>query len=150
MLDKTSVFTKKKALKLVISIGIVLILLVLLRYMFPINRINLSTSEGRESFLLGLGWEVDMQSETYRSVVVPEVLDDTLKRYNEMQLSQGYDLNKHLGEKCQQYTYIVTNYPNYEKTVFVTIYVQGRSIIAGDIHTAAADGFMHTLDREGK
>lgn len=148
MLDNKTAFTKKKAVKIVVSVAVVLVLLVLLRYLFPVGSINLSTSEGRESFLLKLGWEVDMQSETYRSVVVPSTLEGTLKDYNEMQLAQGYDLNKHLGEKCEQYTYVVTNYPNYDKTVFVTIYVQGRDIVAGDIHTAAADGFMHGLKLE--
>ena len=62
-----------------------------------------------------------------------------------MQLAQGYDLNRHLGEQCQQYTYLLNNYPDDSQTVLVTLYIQGRRVIAGDIHSTALNGFMHGL-----
>ena len=44
-----------------------------------------------------------------------------------------------------QYTYQITNYPNTDQTVLVTLYVQGDRLIAGDIHSTALNGFMHGL-----
>ena len=100
-------------------------------------------------FLLELGWQADMASETCRSVLIPDALDGVLERYNEMQLEQGYDLSRHLGERCEQYTYILENYPEATGGVFITIYVQNGKIIAGDIHTSSINGFMHGIRRAG-
>ena len=60
-------------------------------------------------------------------------------------MEQGYDLSRHLGEQCQQYSYLITNYPDESQTVLATIYVQGSRIIAGDIHSTALNGFLQGL-----
>ena len=88
-----------------------------------------------------------MDTEEYKSVVLPEALDGVMKDYNEMQLAQGYDLRKYLGQKCSQYTYQVTNYPDEGDTVLVTLYIKGQRVIAGDIHTNSVTGFMHGIKR---
>lgn len=142
----TASFTKKKALSIV-GIIFAVILAVILLLSFLHGRDDLSTTDGREKFLLKLGWEIDRSTEEYRTVSVPKVLEGVMEEYNKMQLSQGYDLSDHLGETCQQYTYEITNYPNDSRTVLVTLYVQGKNIIAGDIHTSAIDGFMHAIKR---
>lgn len=68
-----------------------------------------------------------------------------MEEYNRMQTEQGYDLSKHLGEECDQYSYIVTNYGNSEGAVYVTMYLQEGKLIAADIHSTAMDGFMHGI-----
>lgn len=148
MTEKSRVFTKKKALTIVFACALALLALILIcRFM---NRgPDLSTKEGREMFLSELGWQADMASETCRSVLIPDALDGVLERYNEMQLEQGYDLSRHLGERCEQYTYILENYPEATGGVFITIYVQNGKIIAGDIHTSSINGFMHGIRRAG-
>jgi hypothetical protein len=50
-----------------------------------------------------------------------------------------------LGESCQQYSYQLTNYPGTDSAVYVTLYIQGKELIAGDIHTNSLNGFMHGL-----
>jgi hypothetical protein len=70
-----------------------------------------------------------------------------MAQYNKIQLKQGYDLNKHLGESCRQYCYDVTNYPGGQGKVIVSLYLQNGQIIAGDIHSTAVNGFMHGLSR---
>ena len=70
-----------------------------------------------------------------------------MSQYNRMQLAQGYDLNAHLGESCQQYSYRLLNYPDSDSPVFVTLYIQGSQLIAGDIHSNALNGFMHGLKK---
>lgn len=139
-------FTRKKALAIVILAAAVLLVLILLRSCNQAD--DVSTLEGRQAFLLDLGWEIDTQSEDMRTVQLPDTLDGMLVEYNEMQLEQGYDLSRHLGEQCQQYSYVVTNYPDNGQTVLATLYVQGRRVIAGDIHSTALNGFLHGLKME--
>ena len=106
---------------------------------------DLSTSEGRRQYLSGLGWELDPESEECRQVRIPKELDEVLSRYNELQLEQGHDLEKHLGESCEQYSFTVLNYPDTEETVRITLYIQGKELIACDLHSTAFDGFMRSL-----
>ena len=146
MKQSNGFFTKKK---------IRIILLLVAAVLFAVFLFNscqkeedCSTLEGRQAFLQGLGWEIDPESEDMRSVQLPDTLSGKLEEYNQMQLSQGYDLSRHLGEQCRQYSYLVTNYPDSSQTVLATIYVQGGRIIAGDIHSTALNGFMHGLKTE--
>ena len=115
---------------------------------FTQKRTDLSTLEGRQSFLCEQGWEVDLGTEEHKTVRIPTSLDGILEDYNKLQLEQGCDLSKHLGQTCEQYSYTVTNYPDKEQTVLVTLYVQNGRLIAGDIHSTALNGFMQGLRRE--
>ena len=87
---KTHALTKKKALAIVLLIGLVLLVLIGLRwYTSRSPRYDLSTLDGRQAFLLDLGWEIDPDSEEFRTVVVPEKLEGIMSQYNRMQLAQG-------------------------------------------------------------
>ena len=148
---KSQVLTKRKAALIVVILAAVLLGLILLRwYSSQKSSYDMSTLEGREAFLLELGWEIDADTEEFRTVVVPEKLEGIMNQYNRMQQAQGYDLNEHLGESCQQYSYQLLNYPDSDSPVFVTLYVQDGKLIAGDIHTNALNGFMHGLKRISK
>ena len=146
MKQKHNTFTKKKALTIVFLAAAVLVTLILLKSCGTGD--DVSTPEGREAFLNGLGWEIDTESEDRRKVQLPMELEGMLADYNEMQLQQGYDLSRHLGETCMQYSYVVTNYPDKSQTVLATLYVQGQRVIAGDIHSTAMNGFLHGLKME--
>lgn len=147
MLEKVVVFTKKKALTIVFLCALALFLMILAKWLiaYRANETGLATQEGRVSFLSELGWEVDADTEEYKSVLLPEALEGVMEDYNEMQLAQGYDLRKFLGQKCEVYTYEVTNYPDAQETVYATLYVCGSRMVAGDIHTNSASGFMHGI-----
>lgn len=144
MHGKKSVFTKKKALLWVLIAAAVCILLIVLRWAGA-RAPDASTAAGREKFLNSLGWEIDIATEEYRTVLIPEKFTGVLESYAKMQHEQGYELEKYCGKSCGQYTYVVTNYPGCEDTVLVTLYVCGKTVVAGDIHTTALDGFMHGL-----
>ena len=151
MTQKCSGFTKKKALILVLGLGVLILLLIVLRAVFaPGTAFDLSTLDGREAFLNSLGWEIDRSTEEFRTVVVPDKLEGIMAQYNRMQQAQGYDLSNHLGERCSQYSYQLTNYADSDGTVIITIYVQENEVIAGDIHTTAVNGFMHGLKRNAQ
>ena len=137
---------RKKALRIVVIAAVILTALILLRENVKTDEV--STPEGRAAFLQQFGWEIDLSSEDVRTVQLPNVLEGMLLRYNEIQLEQGYDLTRHLGENCRQYTYRITNYPDPEQTVLATLYVQGEHVIAGDIHSTALNGFLQGLSKE--
>lgn len=145
MREKNKQFTRKSALTLVLLIAAALTLLIALRWLGRDKGPDVSTLEGREMFLNELGWEIDVTSEDCRNIVLPERMEGIMADYNRMQQEQGYDLSKHAGEDCKQYSYFVTNYPNCSQTVIVTLYIQGKTVIGGDIHTAEINGFMHGL-----
>lgn len=145
MREKSENFTRKKALLIVFICAAALLLLIALRWLGASKEPDAATRTGRVEFLTELGWEVDPESEEYHSVLIPACDEGVMAEYNRMQLAQGYDLSRHCGEECEQYSYVVTNYPNYNQTVIVTLYVRGRQVIAGDIHSAALNGFMHGL-----
>ena len=65
-----------------------------------------------------------------------------------MQREQGFDMEAYCGKRCEQYSYLLTNYPDCGESVIITIYIIDGKVIAGDIHTAALDGFMHGIIRE--
>ena len=61
---------------------------------------------------------------------------------------KGAEDTPEMGERCEKYSYRLTNYPDCGQTVMVTLYVRGRRVIAGDVHSTALDGFMHGLKTE--
>lgn len=141
MVQKERVFNKKKALLLVLICAAVLLALFFFRWHSG-NSNELQTPEGREKFLASLGWEIDLSSEVGKAVIIPEKLEGVMEEYNKMQLEQGMDLSPHCGEKCQQYTYLLKNYPSDNDNVFLSIYILDGELIAGDIHTNSVNGFM--------
>lgn len=141
MIQKEHVFNKKKALLLVVICAAVLLVLFFIRWHGEKSD-SLTTTDGRVKFLASLGWEVDNASEEGKTVIIPEKLEGVMEEYNKMQVEQGMDLSAHCGEKCQQYTYVLKNYPSDKDNVFLSIYVLDGKLIAGDIHTNSVNGFM--------
>ena len=146
-MEKLSEFTRKRALSIVFFASLIVFLLILGKWLLAYRNetTGLSTLEGRQMFLAELGWEVDAGSEEKKSIRFPDEMNDVLEEYNRLQLSQGYDLKKHLGEDCIQYTYKLTNYSGSEEDVYICIYVQRQKVIAGDIHSNSLTGFMHGI-----
>lgn len=106
--------------------------------------VDASKADGRQKYLSGLGWEIEPNSEQGAKIVLPEKFEGVMADYNSLQKQQGFDMSVFAGQECMQYTYAVTNYPG-EDGVLATLYVHGRRVIGGDIHSASVDGFMHTL-----
>ena len=142
--DRRKGLTRKKAILLILLIAAVLTGLILGRS-GKTGKSDCSMLEGRLRFLSQYGWEVDPESEEHKSVIIPDSLAGIIDNYNDMQLEQGFDLRKHLGVRCEQYSYTVKNYPGSEQRALATLYVQGRQVIAGDVHSTALNGFMQGL-----
>ena len=151
MLKTAAAFTRKRALTIILLGSILLFLLILGKWLIAYrNHSGVMTLDGRESFLLSLGWKIERDSEEVKNIRLPERFDEIMSDYNKLQRSQGYDLEKYAGKDCTQYTYHVLNYDSGRDDVYVSLYLCGRSVIGGDIHTASSDGFMHAIRKAPK
>lgn len=100
----------------------------------------------RLNFISQFGWEVTEEPTETVEVVVPENFDTVYLGYNEMQKEQGLNLAKYKGKTVTRYTYKVTNYPDYEGTVYVSLLVYKNKIVGGDVCSADVNGFVHGFE----
>ena len=107
---------------------------------------NIKTLSDREAFLNEYGWTIDPDSEKVSEIVIPEEFDEVYSDYNEIQLSQGLNLEKYKGKKAKCYTYNITNYENNTPAI-ATITVYKNRIIASDVSSPEIDGFRHGLTK---
>lgn len=114
------------------------------------NDVSLETDAQREEYLTSLGWEFNTPCEE-KEVQIPEEFNDTYTDYNEIQKTQGFDLEKYKGQTVTVYTYNITNYAGYENRdcVYVNLLVYGGVLIGGDVcSTSVSDGFIEALQKE--
>ena len=99
----------------------------------------------RINFISSLGYKVKKEAVEEVTFVVPERLDSAMSTYNELQKSQGLDLTRYKNKKVTRFTYLVEEYPDYDKDVYVNLIVHRGTVIACDISSADPDGFVKPL-----
>ena len=101
-------------------------------------------------FISSFGWEVSAEPDEIREVVIPVEFDDVYKDYNQIQLSQGYDLTQYAGQRAKNWTFTVLNYPGYEGKEYIKInlLICNGTVIGGDVCSVRLDGFMHGFSKE--
>ena len=149
MLIWTARFSKKKAVCTVIIAGLVMALLIVLTGRIPdsepAQQPELTTNEERVSYLDSLGWQVDPEPVETLQFLLPAQLEGTYLAYNELQLTQGFDLTPYCGKQLSRYTYTVTNYPGRTGDVQANLYLCGDVIVGGDIMALGENGFQASL-----
>ena len=100
----------------------------------------LRSNDGRVKFLEDLGWQVTTTPTESSQVRIPEAGSQVFTRYNQLQLSQGYDLSQFAGKKVMRYVYKINNYPGATEPVYATLLVYKNQIIGGDVTDTAAQG----------
>ena len=149
MLIWTTRFSRKKAVLTVIAMGIVMAVLILLTGRTESGnssaRPELADNSQRVEYLRSLGWEVDTEPVETLQFLLPEKLEEPYLSYNELQLSQGFDLTACLGKQVERYTYTVTNYPERPEGVQANLYICEDYPVAGDICCPGAGGFQASL-----
>ncbi len=103
-------------------------------------------NEQRVEYLNSLGWEIDPKPIEEQAIIIPRSFTDVYMEYNDLQISQGFDLSKYGGCEATRYTYKVTNHPDDAKNVVADIIIYRNRVIAGDVQSALLDGFMHGLE----
>ena len=106
---------------------------------------DLSKNEARVSFLQSLGWQVSDEPAKTQQVNIPDEMNDTLAKYNEIQLKQGLDLSEHLGKTAMRYVYAISNYPDAQGEVFATLLIRDGKLIAADLTSWDENGFCRPL-----
>ena len=74
---------------------------------------------------------------------MPENFDRVISGYNEIQKSQGLDLERYKNKKVTRYTYEADDYNG--KEAFVNIVVYKGTVIACDVSSTDPDGFIEPL-----
>jgi len=103
------------------------------------------TEEQRQAFLSALGWEVSAEPVSAEEVTIPKQFDAVYAAYNELQLSQGFDLRRCRGKTCTRYTYEVKNHPDAGEDVQLNLLVCRGKIVGGDVCGLSLGGFQENL-----
>lgn len=113
-----------------------------------INYEKIKSPEDVKNFLLQFGWQTSDDAVETKNVNIPKEFDRVLMDYNEIQKSQGLNIEKYKGKKVTRYTFTVENYPDYSGTVYANVLVYKSKVIGGDICSADRQGFIHGFERE--
>ena len=108
---------------------------------------KVKTADDAAGFLSQFGWVVDAGSAETKEVTIPAQFDKVFAGYNELQKSQGLDLSKYKKKDVTRYTFTVTNYKEYEGTVYANVLTYRGRVIAGDICSADVSGFIHGFEK---
>ena len=107
--------------------------------------VKLRTNEQRIALLRDCGWEVSEEPRGEREVQIPEEFDEVYDSYNQIQQAQGLDLAPYKGNRATLFTYEVANHPSGEQGVTANLLIRRGKLIAADISSPQADGFVHGL-----
>lgn len=108
---------------------------------------KIKTSDDVEKFLSQFGWEVGDDPVETEKVTIPDEFDKVFTAYNEIQRLQGLNLAKYKRKEVTRYTYVVTNYSDYEGKVYANVLVYRNRVIGGDICSADVTGFVHGFEK---
>ena len=136
----TAKCSKRRVVKILLIFALLLSLFLALRacrHSSPPPVIATGTNEERIAYLASLGWEVNDQPIETLSVTLGETLEEPYLSYNDLQLSQGFDLTRYCGQTLSRYTYVVTNYPDASLPCQADLYVCDGVLAAGDTSAPA-------------
>ena len=100
-----------------------------------------------ERFLAQFGWIVDATPIEVAEVTMPDEFDKIFAAYNQIQKEQGLDLAKFKRKKLTRYTFLVTNYEDYNGKVLANVLVYRGNVVGGDICSADVEGFVHGFEK---
>lgn len=104
-----------------------------------------ANNDERIAYLSSLGYTVLPDPIETLSLTLSDPLQEPYLSYNDLQLSQGFDLRAVCGQPLTRYTYVVTNYPEHAEDCQADLYVCEGRVVAGDIVCTGKDGFLTTL-----
>ena len=113
----------------------------------PTASTGVANNDARVAFLKSFGWEVTTSPVESGQVRIPAEASEMFERYNALQKSQGFDLNKLSGKTVTRYVYKVNNYPNATDPVYATVLVHKNKIVGGDITDTSPNGIMQGIKK---
>lgn len=100
-----------------------------------------------QKFVESKGYEIE-KFWSVSTFYVPQSFDDKYTKYNELQKSQGYDLEPYKAVKCQEYVYLLKDYKIKGRNVYMTVIVKDGEVIGGHISTLSGDNTFYNFDGE--
>ena len=96
---------------------------------------DISTNADCVKMLSSFGIEVFDKPLQSGNVTVPETFDAAFEKYNDLQKSQGFDLDKYRGKKIKRYTYKAQKLGGKvpERDCYVTVLVYRKKVIGADM-----------------
>ena len=89
-------FNRRTAVSIILAVAAILILLVILfgqgSEQEAFKSTKLEDRDARVAYLKSLGWEVQPESETEKTVLIPREFTGVYQEYNRLQKQQGFDL----------------------------------------------------------
>lgn len=137
-----------------VSVSLVAVFFVNFQNNVTVKKVSLQTAEtadDRLKFISDFGWIVDEDPVEVRQIAIPQEFDDVYNNYNQLQISQGYDLTDFAGRSAKRWTYVIRNYPDVssnEDYVRINLLVCDGKIIGGDVCSIKLDGFMHGFEKD--
>lgn len=105
---------------------------------------GIATVQEQLDFLDSLGYNVSSVPVYSDEVVIPEVFDSVYQKYNELQKSQGLNLEKYRGKTVMRYTYAEENSKD---TRYVTLLIYKNRVIGCDVTTLGKNGKVAALTK---
>ena len=65
---------------------------------------GIRTNTDRVAYLNGCGWQVMEEPLAVEEIRIPEEMDESYRRYLELQAAQGFDLERYAGRRIRRYT----------------------------------------------
>lgn len=119
---------------------------VLLLIIVGLFSIDNATNRMVIDYVESLGWKIEQSPLEISHLTVPNSFDAVYDTYNSIQLNSGFDLVPFKGKNVSRYSYRVLNHEKSDTTeVIVSVLVYDSRIIAGDICSTEANGFMHSI-----
>lgn len=149
------IYTAKLNKKLLFSVLAVIIIVILaLIFGLPSRNESMTTMANTKlkneaqilEFVKGMGYTIDESTLTSKEAVLPRQFDETYEKYNELQKSCGFDLEKYKGKTVTIYTVEASNHPDSD-CVLVELMLCKNKLIGGSVYTKELDGFMHGLEK---
>ena len=146
---------KKRIIIMVILLGLIFAALYFTRNikMPALNdggiSLRASDAQERAAFLSQFGWKIKEDPVKVEEVVIPAEFNETYQKYNQLQLTQNFDLTDYAGKCVKKWTYEIENYPGYESEnscIRANLLVYEGAVIGGDISSLEQNGFMRTFD----
>ena len=106
---------------------------------------KVKTNDDRIALIANYGWEVEATPAEEAKVTIPAEFDRVMESYNEIQRQQGFDLSKYRNREMMRYTYRITNYPDYNGTVYCNLLIYKNRVVAADICSSDVNGFIAGL-----
>lgn len=109
--------------------------------------ISCSSTDERVDYINSFGYKTDTK-ESSKQVFIPLRFNDVYNKYNEIQKSQGFDLEKYKGKTVTLYTYNIINYKDNDNVIADLLVYDGKLIGADLCDPSADDGFLVALDEQ--